>query len=215
MSKILNISKNTRSAYILGRNPDIKLEGTTKERVHITGTGRLNLNIGQANINNYQALLIQGFDVVFIFGDGTSVLRGGIKGNGNKAYFISNLVIDGGEIGVHISTPEYIDHIDLSNLIIRNCSKEGVYLGPSRADRSWIKKVIAENLIIIDTKWDNFQVGSSIWTHVKDCVFKSKYSRPFGQDKDIMINPYCKDVKVENTNFDSVYVHKNSQINII
>jgi len=206
----MDISKNKRAAYYVGHNPSLVLTGTTKERVYIVGTGRLDLDLSQVSINSDESLLIEGFDFVKVY---NGVLVGGIIGIKNKSYSFSNLVVYKGRTGILINSGD-IDRVDMDNVHLIDSMDEGFYFGQSRASKPHIKELIMTRCSAINSGKDGLQIGATAWADVKECTFISTKKRPFGHDKDIMGNPYSQ-IRLTNCTYKSLFSHEQCKINIV
>lgn len=231
MSKVTNrefmLSQNRNQKHILGHNPSIYLTGVTKDRLWLTGTGELDLHIANGVIDSHNALKVEGFDRVNIY-DGN--LFGGIQGKDNKTYVLSDLSIRHAWTGININQPEQIELIDLHNVHITQCTGEGVYFGPNRATRPWIKTLRMTDCVITNCERDNFQAGGVLFGDIQDCIFTNNLKsrelpkdinievvdgiyvrRKGGQDMDVMVNPYAT-LRFKNCLFETFFVHNNSNL---
>jgi hypothetical protein len=226
----MDISYNKGQKYDLGHNPSIEFVGYTDLRMYISGTGRLDLTLGASVIDSQKAILVEGFDQVIIH---SGNLLGGIQGIKNKAYYIHNVSISTADTGILINSGDWVEAIDLHRVHIRDCQDEGMYIGQSRSMEPHIGRLSITDCSAINCGKDNLQIGAVKFGDVRDSVFTNKLTsrtlptdptltiykgiyirRPFGQDKDVMINPNSH-IRMKNVHYETIFVHPRSQINTI
>lgn len=204
----MDITNNKGERRDVGNTGSIFLEGTTDNRLWLRGTGELYLVIGDAQILNEKALKLEGFNKVTVV---HGVLAGGIQFIGCKNIFVADLIITDADTGI-LANEGVINKVDIRNTYILNSQYEGVYIGPSRAESSVIQDVTIDRLSVINCGYDNFQLGGVKYASVSNSVFYTlDKQRPFGQDKDVMINPFTT-CKFTNVKYDTFFVHNQSSL---
>lgn len=146
-------------------------------------------------------------------------LTGGISVLGDMPYLlIDNMELSDGEFGLHMpqhNGEEIYKVIEVTNCLIRNVSREGIYIGKSDRDE-WppsIESFTIQNTTIFGCGWDGLQFAGCNIAKIENChIYSNGIEDVKWQNFDITVNPENDLVYFFNTKLNKTQILNSGKI---